>query len=169
VSGTVFAIRGKESLMQRRLMVLAAVVASLGFGAAPEQGDLPKLQGRWEASVGRRKEFAVALEVKGREVSATITPKIGPKLKANGELQLDETVNPRSLDWVHFSTVDGTEVPTLHAIYRLEGNRLIVRSGGFNDDRPKVFEKGGEGCWTDVLVFTRPVEAPKADAVTSNP
>ena len=63
-------------------------------GAAPEQGDLPRLQGRWEASVGRRKEFAVALEVKGREVSATITPKIGPKLRANGELQLDETVSP---------------------------------------------------------------------------
>ena len=52
---------------------------------------------------------------------------------------------------------------------RVEGDRLIVRSGGFNDDRPKAFEKGGEGCWTDVLVFTRPVEAPKADAVTSNP
>jgi uncharacterized protein (TIGR03067 family) len=155
--------------MHRRMMAVAAMVASFGLGAAPEQGDLPKLQGRWEASVGRRKEFAVTLEVKGREVSATITPKIGPKLKASGELQLDETVSPRSLDWVKFSTVDGTEVPTLHSIYRLEGDRLIVRSGGFNDDRPKAFEKGGEGCWTDVLVFTRPEAAPKSDTVTSNP
>jgi uncharacterized protein (TIGR03067 family) len=155
--------------MHARLLVMAAVASIFGLGAAPDQGDLPRLQGRWEASVGRRKEFAVTIEVKGREVAATITPKIGPKLKANGELQLDESVTPRSLDWVKFSTRDGTEVPTLHAIYRLEGDRLIVRSGGFNDDRPKAFEKGGEGVWTEVLVFTRPVEAPKADAVSSNP
>src|SRR5947209_163436 len=112
--------------MHRRLL-LVAIVAGFGLGAAPEQGDLPRLQGRWEASVGRRKEFAVVLEVKGREVAATITPKIGPKLKANGELQLDESVSPRSLDWVKFSTADGTEVPPLHAIYRLEGDRLILR------------------------------------------
>ena len=155
--------------MHRRLMVVAVVLTSFGLGAAPEQGDLPRLQGRWEASVGRRKEFVVSLEVKGREVSATITPKFGPKLKANGELQLDESASPRSLDWVKFSTPDGIEVPKLLSIYRLEGDRLIVRSGGFNDARPKAFEKGGAGCWSDVLVFTRPVEAPKADAVTSNP
>ena len=154
--------------MHKRLIVAAAVVSSLGLGAAPEPGDLGKLQGRWEASVGRRKEFAVTIEVKGHEVAATITPKIGPKLKANGELQLDETVTPRSLDWVKFSTLDGTEVPTLHAIYRLEGDRLIVRSGGFNDDRPKAFEKGGEGCWTEVLVFTRPSTPPKAEADSSD-
>src|SRR4051794_5198922 len=102
--------------MHRRLMAVAVLMVSFGLGAAPDQGDLPKLQGRWEASVGRRKEFAVTLEVKGREVSATITPKIGPKLKASGELQLDETASPRSLDWVKFSTLDGTEVPTVHSI-----------------------------------------------------
>lgn len=153
--------------MHGRWMMATVILA--GLGAAPEQGDLSRLQGRWEASVGRRKDFVVTLEVKGREVSATITPKVGPKLKARGELQLDEAANPRSLDWVRFSTPDGTEVPPLRAIYRLEGDRLIVRSGGFNDDRPKAFEKGGEGCWTDVLVFTRPAETSRADAVSSSP
>ncbi len=148
-------------------LALAVIVAGFGLDAAPEQGDLPKIQGKWEASVGRRKEFAVSLEVKGSEVSAMITPKVGPKLRASGEWQLDESASPRSLDWIKFSTVDGTEVPTLHSIYRLEGDRLILRSGGFNDDRPKAFEKGGEGCWTDVLVFTRPGSTPKADAISN--
>ena len=147
---------------------MALMVAGLGLGSAPDQGDLPRFQGRWEASVGRRKEFRVSLEVKGREVAATITPKVGPKLKANGELQLDESVSPRSLDWVKFSTVDGTEVPTLHAIYRLEGDRLIVRSGGFNDDRPKVFEKGGEGTGPRSWSSPGPTRPPKADAVGSS-
>ncbi|WP_435010894.1 TIGR03067 domain-containing protein [Tundrisphaera lichenicola] len=155
--------------MRRELMALVAAVAVLGSGAAPDEvGDLNRLQGQWEASVGRRKEFVVSLEVKGSEVSATITPKIGPKVKANGQLELDESASPRSLDWVKFSTADGTEVPTLHAIYRLDGEKLIIRSGGFNDDRPKVFEKGGEGCWTDVLVFNRPESASKTTPTSSD-
>jgi uncharacterized protein (TIGR03067 family) len=153
----------------RKQSLSVLVVAVLALGAAPDKGDLSKLQGQWEASVGKKREIKVSLEVKGHEVSATITPKRGPKVKANGELQLDETVSPRSLDWVKFSTPDGIEVPKLLSIYRLEGDQLIVRSGGFNDARPKAFEAGGEGAWTEVLVFTRPASAAKSDAVTSNP
>ena len=154
--------------MRRWTLAIMAVFAGLGVAPDQDQGDLTRIQGHWEASVGRKKEFAVSLDVKGNEVSATITPRIGPKVKASGELQLDESVSPRSLDWVKFSTVDGTQVPTLHSIYRLEGDRLLVRSGGFNDDRPKAFEKGGEGVWTEVLVFKRPESTPKAESVTSN-
>jgi uncharacterized protein (TIGR03067 family) len=154
--------------MRVRSITLFALLAASTMGAAPEKGDLGKLQGRWEASVGKRRDFSVSLEVKGNEVSATITPKRGPKLKANGELQLDEGASPRSLDWVKFSTPDGIELPKLLSIYRLEGDRLVVRSGGFNDARPKAFEAGGEGVWTEVLVFTRPAPS-KSDAVTSNP
>jgi len=154
--------------MRVRSIILVALLAASTMGAEPEKGDLSRLQGRWEASVGKRRDFSVALEVKGNEVSATITPRRGPKLKASGELQIDEGAIPRSLDWVKFSTPDGIEVPKLLSIYRLEGDRLLVRSGGFNDARPKAFEAGGEGVWTEVLVFTRPAP-PKSDAVTSNP
>jgi uncharacterized protein (TIGR03067 family) len=154
----------------RKAALAVLVVAALAMGADPEKkGDLGKIQGQWEASIGKKRDFKVSLEVKGNEVSATITPRRGPKLKANGELQLDESASPRSLDWVKFSTSDGIEVPKLQSIYRLEGDRLIVRSGGFNDTRPKTFEAGGEGVWTDVLVFTRPSAAPKSDAVSSIP
>jgi uncharacterized protein (TIGR03067 family) len=155
--------------LMRKQSLSVLVVTVLAMGAAPEKGDLSKLQGQWEASVGKKREIKVALEVKGNEVSATITPKRGPKVKANGELQLDETVSPRSLDWVKFSTPDGIEVPKLLSIYRLEGDRLIVRSGGFNDARPKAFEAGGEGVWTEVLVFTRPATSIKSETVTSIP
>jgi len=154
--------------MRVQSIILVALLATSTMGAEPEKGDLSRLQGRWEASVGKRRDFSVALEVKGNEVSATITPRRGPKLKASGELQIDEGASPRSLDWVKFSTPDGIEVPKLLSIYRLEGDRLLVRSGGFNDARPKAFEAGGEGVWTEVLVFTRPAP-PKSDAVTSNP
>jgi uncharacterized protein (TIGR03067 family) len=157
-----------EGSMRYRWFTVLAMLATSAMGAAPEGSDLSKLQGRWEASVGKRREFAVTIEVKGNDVSATITPKRGPKVKANGELQLDEKASPRSLDWVKFSTPDGIEVPRLLSIYRLEGDRLIVRSGGFNDVRPKVFEAGGEGIWTDVMVFTKQVAEPKSETVTAN-
>ncbi len=146
-------------------MVLAALLGT-AMGAAPTGGDLGKMQGQWEALVGRRGEFAVSLEIKGHDVAATIIPKVGPKLRASGELRLDEAASPRALDWVKFSTLDGTEVPRLLSIYQLEGDRLILRSGGFNDARPKAFEKGGEGCWTDVLVFKRPAPPKSAEATS---
>ena len=115
----------------------------------------------------RRKEFAVVLEVKGNDVSATITPKRRPQGQGQRRVAARRGGQPASLDWVKFSTPDGIEVPRLLSIYRLEGDRLIVRSGGFNDARPKAFEAGGEGIWTDVMVFTRP--GPEAESVTSNP
>lgn len=147
---------------------MLVLLAAASLGAAPEESDLSKLQGYWETSVGRRREISVTIEIKGNDVAATVTPKVGPKLRVSGELQVDEAASPRSLDWVKFSTLDGQEIPRLLSIYRLEGDRLVVRSGGFNDSRPKVFEKGGEGVWSEVVVFTRPA-APKPDAVTSNP
>ena len=153
----------------RSLMILSVMIVP-AMGAEPEAGsDLSKIQGRWEATVGKKRDFAVCLEVKGNDVSATISPKRGPKLKASGELQLDPKVSPRSLDWVKFSTPDGIEVPKVLSIYRLEGDKLIVRSGGFNDARPKSFEAGGEGLWTQVMVFTRPASTEKAPSVGSNP
>jgi uncharacterized protein (TIGR03067 family) len=156
----------KEVFMSIRAFVIPAVLVVSAMGAGPESGDLNKLQGTWEASVGKKQEFSVTLEVKGNDVTATIKPKKGPKLKANGELQIDEKASPRKLDWVKFSTPDGIEVPKMLSIYRLEGEKLYVRSGGFNDSRPKAFEAGGEGLWSEVVVFTRPA---KTEAITANP
>ena len=153
----------------RSLMILSMLITP-AMAAEPEAAsDLGKIQGRWEASVGKKREMAVALEVKGNDVSATISPKRGPKLKASGALQLDPKASPGSLDWVNFSTPEGIEVPRLLSIYRLEGDRLIVRSGGFNDARPRSFEAGGEGIWTEVMVFTRPAATTTTASAGSHP
>jgi uncharacterized protein (TIGR03067 family) len=107
--------------------------------------------------VGLRKATVVRIEIKGRAVAATISTPQGKKIQAEGEVKLDESANPKALDWVKFTTLDGEEVPEVHAIYRLEGERLLIRSGGFNDDRPTEFQPG-EGVWAKVLVFERPGE-----------
>jgi uncharacterized protein (TIGR03067 family) len=119
------------------------------------EGDLARLQGRWRATVGAKSRTTVVLEIKGRTVSATIAPARGLKVRASGELRLDETASPKALDWVKLTTRDGQEVPDLAAIYRLDGDRLVLRSGGFNDPRPTEF-KAGPGLWDSVLIFERP-------------
>jgi uncharacterized protein (TIGR03067 family) len=135
------------------LSLLLAVMAS---GAAPAvQGDLARLQGPWETKVGLKKGTTVRIEIKGKLVAATISTPQGIKIQADGEVKIDETVTPKALDWVKFTTLDGEEVPEVHAIYRIEGDRLFIRSGGFNDQRPTEFNPG-DGVWANVLVFERP-------------
>jgi uncharacterized protein (TIGR03067 family) len=138
---------------QYSLSLLLVVMAS---GAAPSvQGDLAKLQGCWQTKVGLKKATTVKIEIRGNSVAATISTPQGVKIQADGEVKIDETVSPKALDWIKFTTGDGEEVPEVHAIYRIEGERLFIRSGGFNDQRPKGFNPG-EGVWANVLVFERP-------------
>ena len=137
-----------------RILILG--LAALASGAAPAvNGDLAKLQGRWETRVGLRKATIVRIEIKGNSVAATISTPQGRKIQADGQVKLDESVEPKALDWVKFTTLDGEEVPEVKAIYRLEGDRFYLRSGGFNDERPTEFNPG-EGVWAKVLVFQRP-------------
>jgi hypothetical protein len=67
---------------------------------------------------------------------------------------VDESASPRALDWVDLNTSDGIEVPDHEAIHGLEGDRFTLRSGGFNDARPRDFE-AGDGIWANVFVFQR--------------
>lgn len=141
--------------MKTKSFLMGLVMLVPAVGAAPEMsGDIAKLQGRWETRVGAKKEVGVVLVIKGCSVTATITTPVGMKVRAVGELKLDEATQPKSLDWVKFKTPDGLDVPELQAIYRLDGNRLTLRSGGFNDERPTAFEPG-DGIWADVLLFDR--------------
>src|SRR5262249_2100170 len=121
------------------------------------EGDLAKLQGRWETKVGLRKGTVVRIEIKGNTVAATISTPQGVKIQADGELKIDESAKPKAADWVKFTTGDGEEIPELRSIYRLENEQLYIRSGGFNDQRPTEFDPG-EGVWANVLVFRRPTQ-----------
>src|SRR4051794_2692516 len=135
---------------------LSLLLVVLVSGASPSaDGDLARLQGRWQTKIGLRKATVVMIEIKGNAVAATISTPQGRKIQADGELKIDETASPKALDWVKFTTIDGEEVPEMHAIYRLEDGRLFIRSGGFNDQRPTGF-KAGEGVWAKVLEFQRP-------------
>lgn len=153
-------------MIQGLVVALLAVAASgpVDSVAKAKGDDLGRLQGRWEAKAGKRVEFRVALEIEGNQVTATIVPKFGPELKATGEVRVDEAASPRALDWVNFATLDGQDVPKMLAIYRVDGDKLVLRNGGFNDSRPGSFEGANEGLWTQTVEFRRVPAPDKASA-----
>ncbi len=134
------------------LVPLTLVLLSGGAGPGLE-GDLGRLQGRWTTKVGAKKEVTISLEIKDQTVSATVMA-LGLKVLAEGEVKIDEKASPKKVDWVKLCTPDGHEFPELLGIYELTGDKLKIRNGGLNDDRPKAFE-AGDGYWGEVVVFER--------------
>jgi len=150
------------------LLVLLGLHAHAADEAVSRDGDLGRLQGRWTAQAGTRREIHVVIEIKGRDVHAAIKTPQGLDFQVQGELKLDETTSPRSLDWKKFSGPDQQPLPDIAAVYKIEGDTFTVCNGGFLGSRPKEF-KPGEGVLADVVVFHRldPKDARTGPTTTS--
>ncbi len=135
-------------------VTLSWISARAGSEAISPNTDLTRLQGRWTARAGARREVRVILSIQGRRVDATFKTPQGVSFEVQGEVRLDETTSPRSLDWVNFSGADQQEFPQIPAIYKLDGDIFTLCNGGMNGTRPKEF-KPGEGALADVVVFER--------------
>lgn len=142
----------------KKLLSLLLILSGLHALAAEKvglfTGDLGRLQGRWQGMAGPRKEIRVVLEIKGRDVNVDIKTPKGLDFQAQGELNLDESTSPRSLDWRKFSGPDQQPLPNIAAVYKIEGDTFTVCNGGVHGSRPKDF-KPGEGVLADVVVFQR--------------
>jgi uncharacterized protein (TIGR03067 family) len=150
--------------MRTRILILGFTMAatSLCWVAAEAGGpetisansDLGRLQGRWTARAGSRKEIQVALTIEGRRVDFDVNTAQGIRFRAQGEVKLDEKTSPRKLDWINFSSADQQEFPQIPGIYKLDGDSFTVCNGGMNGSRPKEF-KPGDGVLSEVVVFQR--------------
>jgi uncharacterized protein (TIGR03067 family) len=139
-------------------LALIAVSLSLGLAQGGElasrTADLSRLQGRWSAKAGVRRELQVELEVIGQDVKVAITTPQGLNIKVRGGLRLNESTSPRSLDWVRLYGPDEQPLPEIAAIYKVDGETFTVCNGGFLGARPREF-KAGDGALADVVVFKR--------------
>ncbi len=135
------------------LLFLTPVTFALAAEKAPS-GDLAKLQGRWSAKAGPKRDIAVELEVAGCRAHVRIKTPQGGSITVKGEIKLDETVKPHALDWIKFNGYDDHELPEIAAIYELRGDVFKVCNGGPNNNRPTEF-KPGEGLLADLLEFQR--------------
>jgi len=136
------------------LLVLLGLNVHAADEAVSRDGDLNRLQGRWTAEAGTRHEIHVMIEIKGRGVCAAIKTPQGLDFQVQGELKLDETTSPRSLDWKKLVGPDQQPLPEIAAVYKINGDTFTVCNGGFLGARPKEF-KPGEGALADVVVFHR--------------
>ncbi len=136
------------------LLVLLGLNVHAADEAVSRDGDLDRLQGRWTAKAGARHEIHVVIEIKGRGVCAAIKTAQGLDFQVQGELKLDETTSPRSLDWKKLIGPDQQPLPEIAAVYKIDGDTFTVCNGGFLGARPKEF-KPGEGVLADVVVFHR--------------
>ncbi len=136
------------------LLVLLGLNVHAAEESIPRDGDLGRLQGRWTAKAGARHEIHVVIEIKGRDVRAAIKTPQGLDFKVQGEVRIDETTSPRSLDWQKLTGPDQQPLPEIAAVYKIDGDTFTVCNGGFLGARPKEF-KPGEGALADVVVFHR--------------
>src|SRR4051794_6385920 len=147
----------------RVLSVVVTSVALMGGasrvvgGENAAESDLGRMQGTWVTRAGERQELCVTLEIQGSHVTVRVKTPQGLKLQGEGEIRVNETVAPRSLDWVGFTGADAIELPDILAIYELSDRTLRVCNGGPNNPRPTRF-KAGEGILAGVHVFERPTE-----------
>jgi uncharacterized protein (TIGR03067 family) len=150
--------------MRTRVLSLAALLAAMGIlgnttlAGSPEpiaaNSDLGRLQGRWTARAGARKEMRVILTFQGRHVDAAISTPQGIRVQAHGVVKLDETTSPRKVDWINFTSADQQEIPPIPGIYKLDGDTFTVCTGGMNGSRPREF-KPGDGVLSEVVIFQR--------------
>ncbi len=128
------------------LLILLGVNVDAAEEAGSRDTDLSRLQGRWTAKAGTRHEIHVLIEIKGRDVHAEIKTPQGLDFQVRGEVKLDETTSPRSLDWKKLTGPDQQPLPEIAAVYKIDGDTFTVCNGGFLGSRPKEF-KPGEGSW----------------------
>lgn len=141
--------------MKPTLTALLVLIGSMATAAENRPtGDLAKLQGRWETMAGAKRKLAVTLEVDGSRANIRITTPQGKIIKVQGEIKIDEKVQPHSLDWIKFNGYDDQEFPEIPAIYELKGDTFKVCNGGPNNSRPTEF-KPGDGVLADLLEFKR--------------
>ena len=149
------------------ILSVSVVSTRAGSETVPLGSDLGRLQGTWTAQAGPRHGIRVVLEFHGRQVDAEITTPKGLHVRAQGEVKIDETTSPRSLDWVKFTGPDQQEFPTILGIYKLEQDAFTVCNGGLHGDRPTEF-KPGEGVFAEVVTFHRSQAARRPSAQLSN-
>ncbi len=149
------------------LLVLLGLNVHAADEAVSRDGDLDRLQGRWTANAGARHDIHVVIEIKGRGVCAAIKTPQGLDFQVQGELKLDETTSPRSLDWKKLIGPDQQPLPEIAAVYKIDGATFTVCNGGFLGARPKEF-KPGEGVLADVVVFHR-LESKDRTGITAAP
>ena len=144
----------KTHILPTLLIAILPVLLAASPTDEAMTGDLAKLQGSWTTKAGPKRDIPVTMAIKGRQVIVDIASPLGLCFHAEGRLKIDDTVSPKTIDWLEFSIVDGHDMPEVLGLYELKGDTFKTVNGGPNNGRPSEFKKG-DGALADILVFNR--------------
>ena len=103
----------------------------------PSCDDLARLQGRWESALDERGVRFLTLDIRDKRVAAGFRfPDAPMPLVVTGTLKLDESGGVKTMDWVKLKTSQDASVPDFLAIYKFEGDDLVLCGG---KKRPEEF------------------------------
>ncbi len=126
-------------------------------------GDLAKIQGKWMANVGPNKDIPLTLEFKDKTVTILVTFN-GQADKIKGEFKLDETKTPKQWDWTKFEGPNGESMGENLAIYKIDGDKLTINSGGPGNARPADL-KATEAEGANLIEFAKVKDEVKKEEV----
>jgi uncharacterized protein (TIGR03067 family) len=144
--------------MRRLSMALLIASLPLTFAAADDpakKDDLAKLQGDWKAMVGPNKDRPVTFAIKDKEITVKFTSGDGQVLNLKGELKLNESASPRTIDFVKFKN-EGEAMDDSLGLYKIEGDTLTLCVGAPGDARPAEFKAGDGDEPPHLWTFARP-------------
>lgn len=124
--------------MFRLAMILTLPLFSPASADDALQGDLARIQGRWEGTFAGGGE--IAIEIKGDAVTATFPNDADAEITMRGRLRIDEAKG--TMDWTGLRVIGevakGEKVPDFLGIYTIEGGELVYCGDA---QRPKEFDE----------------------------
>ena len=139
--------------MRALLAVLIAGSAVHAADVAPK-GDLAEAPGDLDDQAGNERNIRVTLTIDGRKATVRLALPGGGTFQARGEMKIDEAATPKAWTGSSSQGLDGQDLPEIPAIYRLDGDTLVVCNGGPANDRPTEFA-AGDGDLADIHRFRR--------------
>jgi uncharacterized protein (TIGR03067 family) len=122
---------------------------------AEAKDDLAKLQGDWKTMIGPNKDRLVTFAIKDRSMACKYTTEDGQILDLKGEITLNESATPRTIDFVKFKN-GGEDMDDSLGLYKVEGDTLTICVSSPGDPRPTEFKAGEGGDHPGLWIFKRP-------------
>jgi uncharacterized protein (TIGR03067 family) len=117
--------------------------------------DLARLQGDWKTMIGPNKDRLVTFSFKDKAVAIKFTTAAGETLDIKGEITLNESASPRTIDFVKVKVGDDG-MDDSQGLYKVEGDTFTLCVAGPGEPRPAEFKAGEGDSPPHLWIFNRP-------------